>query len=451
MTSNENALNTDQTIWHHIQRTAHLALPVVLSRIGIIAMVAMDVVVLGRAGSSQLADYVLGQAVVDTLIVMMIGLLLGVPVLTARTLGIGEARNAGSIWYRGLLSAVVFGVIMFLILQFSENLFLAIGQEAAQAARSAEVSVLLGASLPFIGLFTVSSTFLEAAGRPLIGTITILMANTSNIFLNILFVFGWGPIPAMGAIGCALATVLNFALLSLTLIFFIRFKFAQRRHFGILDGLPNLWRGGEEQRKIGLGAGASFGLESAAFSVLVLMVGFLGEQALASYGVLFQFIALFFMGALGIATATQIRVGNAWGREDHHGMKYAGWVGLALSVVFTGASSVLLYSVPNFMVRIFTTDAAIIATAVPVVIWIAACLVFDGGQVVVNHACRGRGDIWVPTACHFMSYWLLMLPASAYCTFILGYGISGIFMGVAISAVFSVSVLSARFAWLCRI
>ncbi|MBL4906384.1 MAG: MATE family efflux transporter [Sneathiella sp.] len=448
MNTLQNAAVTNLSLWHHIQRTLQLAFPVILSRLGIIAMVSMDVIVLGRAGSNELADYVLGQSAFDTLLVMLIGLLMGVPVLTSRAIGAGREKDAGRVWYRGLFLAVLYGTLMFCVLQFAEHLYLASGQDPVQAARSADVTAVLAAAMPAVGIFSVCATLLESVNRPLIGTVAVWTANISNLVLNIVFVFGWGPIPAMGAIGCALATVINFSLLSLGLIWFIRTRFDERERYGVLEGRPTLWFGAEEQRKAGYGAGASFGLESAAFATLILMAGLLGELALASFGILFQFLALFFMGALGLAIATQIRVGNAWGRDDNHGMKYAGWVGLGLSVVFTGSTSLLLYIAPEFMVGIFTNDQEIILAAVPVLIWVAAAIVFDGGQVVVNHACRGRGDAWVPTACHFMSYWLVMIPISAFCAFALELGVTGIYMGVAISAVFSVFVLSFRFAWL---
>jgi Na+-driven multidrug efflux pump len=51
----------------HVLRTLALAWPMILSRVGIVAMFAADVVVLGRAGATELADYVLGQAVNDSL------------------------------------------------------------------------------------------------------------------------------------------------------------------------------------------------------------------------------------------------------------------------------------------------------------------------------------------------------------------------------------------------
>lgn len=450
MKTSKNVAVTNLSLTHHIHRTLQLAFPVILSRLGVIAMVSMDVVVLGRAGSQELADYILATSVYDAFLIMLVGLLMGVPVLTARAIGAGRDRDAGLIWYRGLLFALVYAAVMIVILQFSEGFFVLAGQDPLASVRSAVVASILSASLPAVGLFSVCSTFLESVNRPYISTIAVWIANLSNLALNMVLVFGWGPIPAMGAAGCALATVITFTLLALGLILFIRTGFRERERFGILEKQPSLWAGAKEQRKTGYGAGASFGLEAAAFSTLILLVGLLGEKALATYGVLFQFIALFFMGALGIAVATQIRVGNAWGRMDPHGMKYAGWVGLGLSVFSTGLISLLLYVFPEFMVSIFTNDTAIIAAAVPVLVWVAAAIVFDGGQVVINHACRGRGDAWMPTVLHFASYWLIMLPLSAYCAFSLDLGITGIYMGVAISAVFSVSVLSLRFAALCR-
>jgi Na+-driven multidrug efflux pump len=144
---------------------------------------------------------------------------------------------------------------------------------------------------------------------------------------------------------------------------------------------------------------------------MTLFIGWLGAVALAAHGVLFQYLALTFMVAYGIAGATQVRVGNAWGRGDPRGMAAAGWTGLGLAVALTGAA--LLYlACPEASLAVFTDDPAVIAGALPVFLWMTLALVFDGGQTVMSNACRGRGDTWVPTALHFGSYWLVMVPAA---------------------------------------
>ena len=440
----------DASLRRHILRTLRLAGPVILSRVGTVSMLTIDVIVLGRAGADALADYVLGQSVVDSLIAVLAGLLLGVPVLVARQTGRGVDADVGQIWWRGLIYGGLVGLALCLVLQFAEPLFLLTGQTAEMAARGAAVTTLMAWAMPFIALYLVSLLFLEALHRPGIGVIAVVLANLCNLGLNIVLVFGWGPIPAMGAQGCALATVITAALLALGTGLYVRFVLPDRRRYGIDRANRGLWSAAGEQRHIGYAAGMSYGLEATSFAVMTLVVGTLGTLALASYGVLFQFLALPFMVSFGIATATQVRVSNAWGRTDPVGMRFAGWTGLLLSILFSIAMTAVFLAAPDTLIGLFTDDAAVAAAAAPIMIWVALALICDGGQSVVNNACRGRGDTWIPTVLHFASYWLLMVPLAILLAYGFGQGVAGVYQGIALSSVFSLAVLSARFAWISR-
>lgn len=440
-----------QTLSWHIQRTLVLAWPVILSRVGMLAMTTMDVVVLGRAGADQLAYYVLGYAIIESLIAVMAGLQLGVPVLTARALGQGTPHVVASIWRRGLSFALIAGVLIAALFQFAPQFFLATGQEPELAREAGRVSAMMALSLPFFGLFIVSAMFLEALERPFLATIAVGVANVVNLVLSIVLVFGAGPIPALGAWGCSIATVLTTAGLGIALCLFVRFGLKDRTRYGFGtigedEGAPEP----SEQRRLGFAAGASYALEAMAFAVLTIFAGLIGILGLASFGVLFQFLALTFMVSFGIAAATQVRVGNAWGRGDARGMTNAGWAGFGVSVILSGIFSVLYLLFPAFFAGLFTNDVQVIALVLPVMFWMVLVLITDGGQAVLNHACRGRGDTWVPTMLHVVSYWLLMLPCAWFFTFTLDNGLIGLFQGILVASIFSTLVLSARFVLLSR-
>jgi MATE family multidrug resistance protein len=183
---------------------------------------------------------------------------------------------------------------------------------------------------------------------------------------------------------------------------------------------------------------------------MTLFIGLIGTLALAAHGVLFQFLALTFMIAYGIAGATQVRVGNAWGRGDPRGMAMAGWTGLGIALLFTGAVAAAYAGVPESALAVFTSDPEVIVTAAPVLIWVVLATIFDGGQSVMNNACRGRGDTWVPTMLHFGSYWLVMVPLAWFFAFRTGNGLTGIYQGIALASIVSLVVLSLRFRSLSR-
>ncbi|MBB5515166.1 MATE family multidrug resistance protein [Rubricella aquisinus] len=440
-----------QSLSEHISRTLKLAWPVMLSRVGVVGFGTVDVIVLGRAGPEPLADYVLGLSLNDSLLAMLGGLLMGVGVLTARETGAGRDAAAGLILRRGLIYGCLIGLLAALLLQLAEPAFLLSGQTEARAASAGIVTATVGWALPFIALYWAAASFLEALHRPWVAMIAVALANLSNLALNIVLVFGLGPFEPMGAMGCALATVINSALLAAGLLAYTWFVLPSRARYGIRpsqspDHAPKL----PEQLKIGAFAGMSYLLEAGAFVTMSLFVGWLGTLALAAHGLAFQTLATLFMVAFGLAAATQVRVGNAWGRQDAHGMAMAGWTGLGIAAVFCSIGALICFLIPEVVLSLFTNDPAIIAAAAPVMLWVGLAIVFDGSQTVMSHSCRGRGDTWVPTLLHFGSYWCVMVPAGYLFAFTLEQGVSGIYQGIFVASIVSLSVLMLRFRSLAR-
>jgi MATE family multidrug resistance protein len=371
-------------------------------------------------------------------------------VLVARETGAGNEAAAGQVWRRGLGFALALGLALAALLQASEIFLLATGQEPGQAARSGAVARVLAFSLPGIAVYYVSAAFLEALHRPVVALVAITLANLMNLGLNLVLVFGAGPLPPLGAVGCALATTLTFATVAVGLLLYVLLVLPDRARYGIGRPASDCPTPMVEQMRMGLASGGSYLFEASSFAVMTIFIGWLGALSLAAHGVLFQFLALTFMIAFGIAGATQVRVGNAWGRGDPRGVALAGWTGLGIACVFTGAASLIVASMPDGFLRLFTSDPAVIAAAAPVLVWVLLATVFDGGQSVMNNACRGRGDTWVPTALHFGSYWLVMVPAAWAFAFPGGQGLAGIYQGILVASVVSVAVLAVRFRRLSR-
>ncbi|RED14325.1 MATE family efflux transporter [Pontivivens insulae] len=434
----------NHTIADHIRRTLTLAWPVMLSRLGLVGFATADVIVLGRAGAQELADYALGLAIYDSLMAAMAGLLLGVGVLTARETGAARDGAAGTILRRGILYGLLVGVGMGLLLQFAESGFLLLQQEPGQAASAAAVTRMVAFALPFFAVFFCCASWLEALHHPKVGMWAVALANISNLAFNILFVFVFD----MGAVGAALATVLNSLLLAAGLWLYIHRIFPQRNRYGVgerNDAPPAI-----EQYRIGFGGGLSFTFEAGAFVMMTLFVGWLGTLALATHAVLFQLLATVFMAAFGIASAVQVRVGNAWGRGDARGMALAGWTGLGMCTAMLLVAMVAFLLLPLPALRLFTTDPAVLAAAAPVMIWMTLALLCDGNQTIMSHACRGRGDTWVPTALHLVSYWVVMVPAGYLFAIRWEHGVAGIYQGILVASIVSVTLMSLRFRVLTK-
>ena len=131
-------------------------------------------------------------------------------------------------------------------------------------------------------------------------------------------------------------------------------------------------------------------------------------------------------------------------------MAYAGWTGLGLTVVIMTVLGLPLILFPDLMAGIFSKDLNLISAATPMIAFLSFVLIADGSQSVMAHALRGRSETWIPAVLHVVSYLMIMIPSAWLLSHTLGRGAIGLFEAMLIASLVSVSLLSARFWWLCR-
>ena len=426
-----------------------LAAPVSLSRVGMILILVVDVAMIGRADSTELAYFALANAVQMVLFLIGIGMMVGTAVLTAQAIGADARRECGPIWRVAVVHALLLGVGLGLLTLLGERFFLTTGQETELAAGAGGVIVWMGLGLP-AGLVYVSSTlFLEALDRPRMGLAAMAIANLGNVGLNWLLIEGQAGWPAMGAEGAALATAAMRWLAALILVIYI-LRLPAAAGYGILGPVTDGRAIGRKLRRLGYPLGLAQGLESAAFGTLVLLAGQFGALAVAGYQIAFNVIAFAFMPAIGIGTATAVRVGNAVGARDRPAMATAGWSGAAAVLLAMWSQVIVVFLMPATIISIFTSDAAVIALTVPVLFVAGFVMLTDGVQAVMMGALRGAADVWVPTSIQLCSFFLVMVPSAALLAFPLGLGTPGLMAGAFCGVTLSAALLCVRFRIVSR-
>ncbi len=96
-------------IVRHVSELVRLAGPVIVARAGILVMAVVDVIFVGRYGTSDLAHLALGSAPFNTLVGTGAGLLIGTLVMTANAFGRGALAECGAVWQRGTIYAGLLG------------------------------------------------------------------------------------------------------------------------------------------------------------------------------------------------------------------------------------------------------------------------------------------------------------------------------------------------------
>ncbi len=436
-------------IGRHIRRTVSLALPVMLSRAGLVVMIAVDTF-LCRGSATELAYFggsVQPQQLLQT---AGIGLLIGTIVLCAQADGAGDQRRCGGIWRLSLVIAFLFGLADLAALSFGEPILRLLGQPADIAAGSGAALQVFALGMPGLMLFAACNFFLEGISRPWPGTVIMLAGNLVNLALAWPLAEGhFGPLTLLGvtiegATGAALATSITRWLMFVAIFIFVLCQRDRATHDIRLTGG---WHRGDLKRLLWLGLPLALAivLESSCFAAMIVMAGWLGTTSLATMHSAINLTSLVYMLTIGIATAAAIRVANAIGRESWPDAARAGWVAVGMEFVVMALVATTIFFLAAPLAHAYSDDAAVLALLIPVFMITGAMIVIDGMQGVMMGNLRGTADTLVPTLIYGLSFWAVGVPIGYIWGYRHGIGPMALMAGLAVSLGIAMVFLAWRF------
>ena len=380
------------------------------------------------------------------------GLCTGTIVLASQAEGAGKFRESGFILRAAWRQAWIAGVLLLGLFHTGEWLLLALGQSPSLAIEGAEVLAMFGWGMPAVLLFAATTMFLESIGRPLPGMVFMLVSNVVNVALNWLFIYGHLGAPELGAEGAALATTIARWVGAGGLFVWVYATLGASR-LGARPGRLTLGRNrrrrahraGRRLLAVGVPIGLAHGLEAGAFSSLTIFAGWLGGVEVAAYGIVLNLFALPFMPALGLSTAANVRVGQAYGRRDREGAREAAWAAFRIILVLQLAIGLGYVLFAGFLAGLYTGEAAVLAVAIPAVRVVGLALLPDALQVVLVGCLRGLSDVWPATGLLMAAFWGTMVPCAWWLGVHLELGAPGLVASTAIGCAVAVALLALRF------
>ena len=387
-----------------------LAFPVVVAQVGLMAMGAVDTLMVGHISARVLAAVALGNLYFFNAIVLSQGTLMALDPIIAQAIGARDEAAVSRALQRGLLLAVLLSVLTALILLPVRSVLLLTRQQAEIIADTTNyVWLSIPGALPFL-LFIVFRQTLQALHRVSNVVWTIIGANLVNAGLNWVFVYGHLGSAPMGAVGSALATMVSrwlmaFVLLALAWPQLRSYLVPFRRDVLHLRPLGRVLR-------LGLPIGAQQLLESGAFGAIGLMMGMLGTIEMAAHQIAITLAALTIMVPLGVSAAAAVRVGRAVGAHDAPRARLAARAALICGMGFMTLTALLFLAAPALLAGAFTADVRVIALAGVLIPVAGVFQIFDGAQAVGAGVLRGIGDTKAPLIAMIVGYWGIGLPVS---------------------------------------
>ncbi|MCO1333770.1 MATE family efflux transporter [Microbulbifer sp. OS29] len=418
--------------------------PLVVSNLAVVSMGVVDTLVAGRAGEVNLAGLALGSSIWAVCAVTLIGLLAAISPVVAHLRGGRDEEGCSKQLLQALWIALIGGIIV-----VSALLAVPIWshwidtEEPVRQVLEGYVLALTVGTLPF-ALGTALRGYCEGMGqvRPVMRI--YITAAILNIPLDILLVFGAGPIPAMGGAGCGWATAAVSCLIALALFWHanndpvyhtLRLKLIPPRpHWPTLRHLL----------AVGLPICVGAASEVTFFASLTILLAPYGAAIVAAHQIGMSVGSVFYLVALALAQALSIRTAQLLGQGRPKRARFCGKVGIGSGVIYALGTGILLITLRTLFVQAYTSNTEIIAVATNLLLLCAAFQLVDVAQAMTWGALRGYKDTGAPMCIQLFSYWLVGL-SSAYWLGENFWGVYGYWAGVCIGLGVASILLGFRF------
>jgi MATE family multidrug resistance protein len=433
-----------------MRATLRLALPLILAQVAAIGSNVIDALLAGHVSAHVLGAVAVGASIWSLAIVSGIGMMMAVPPSVAQLDGAGRRHEVGAVFRQALWMALGMGVLLWFAVRHAGPLIDWIG--VAPGLRHDVHRFLLAISwaAPALTCYFALRGLSEGLSLTRPSMYFSLAGLTVLVPLGYVLMFGKFGIPPQGAHGCGVATAI---VLWLEMLSFTVYVLRHRNYdgLGLLDHFewPDLRRIGALAH-IGLPMAVSLLAEAGLFVATALIIATLGEDVIASHQVAVNIASLFFMVPLGLAMAITVRVGNAVGRGDERGVRYAGFCGIGLTLATQFVSASLLLLLPFHIAALYTHDPKVIALAAQLIMLAGLFQFSDGIQVAANGALRGLKDTRVPMAITLFAYWVIGMPLGWWLTFHQRMGARGMWIGLIAGLSVAAVMLFIRFwrsAW----
>ncbi len=430
----------------HYHALARLGTPLILGQIGFIFQNFADTLMIGHHSTIELAAASLVSNIYMLGILMSMGFALCLTPVVGTFYGQGKTEAIGGTMKNGVMVntlAAALLVAVFTILYFFLD---RLGQPEELLPYIRPYYLINLVSLPFICWLNCYKQVFDATTDTRTPMWILLGGNALNVWGNWLLIYGnWGC-PELGLVGAGLSTLAARIIMFVLIVWIF---FGAKRYHAIRQAYHRSgWNIRDMRHLIALGTPIclQMGMESGAWSLCSIIVGWIGTEALAGHQVMLTISQLFYQFYYALAAAVAIRVSHFYGQKDYQAIARAAWAGFHLNFIIA-----LLISVPVYIFRrelgyLFTDSdevANIVAmTIIPLIVYQFS----DAFQVIFSNVLRGITYVNPMIIVAFVSYFVVSIPLA----YLFGITWEGHLIGVWYSFPFGLSIAGVLYYYYYR-
>ncbi|ORM50685.1 MATE family efflux transporter [Pantoea conspicua] len=389
-----------------------LAIPVILAQVAQTAMGFVDTIMAGAVSATDMAAVAVGTSIWLPAILFGHGLLLALTPTVAQLNGSGRRERIAEQIRQGYWLAFFVSLLIMVLLWNAGYLIRAMHDIDPLLALKAEGylhALLFGA--PGYLFFQVLRNQCEGLSKTKPGMVLGFLGLMVNIPLNYIFIYGHFGMPALGGVGCGVATA------SVYWVMFICMRFWIRRMGAMRDiHLTSRWSPPSRPiltrlMTLGLPVALALFFEVTLFAVVALLVSPLGIVDVAGHQIALNFSSLMFVMPLSLGVATTIRVGYRLGQGSTEQAKVAAWTAQGVGISMAAMTALFTVTFRHQIALLYNDNPEVVTLAAQLMLLAAIYQFSDSIQVIGSGILRGYKDTRSIFFITFIAYWLLGLPA----------------------------------------
>ncbi|MGI9530373.1 MATE family efflux transporter [Lutimonas sp.] len=386
-----------------------LSIPMILEMLMESIFAIVDIYYVSRVSVNAVATIGLTESMITLVYAVAIGLSMAATAVVARRIGEKDAEGASKAAVQVIFLGIAIAIIIMIIgILYAKELLALMGAEPDLIEEGyGYTKVLMGGNITIMLLFLINAIF-RGAGNASIAMWTLILSNGLNIILDPIFIFGFGPIPAFGVEGAAIATTIGrgtAVLFQLSILFY---------GYGIIKiKLKNLMLDLKVMMnliKISLGGISQFLIGTSSWVFLMRIMSEFGSEVLAGYTIAIRVMMFTLMPAWGMSNAAATLVGQNLGAHKPDRAEISVWITGKYNAWFMGLVSIVYVVFGPEIISLFNDTPKVIEYGSLCLRIIAAGYVFYGYGMVVIQSFNGAGDTKTPTYINFVCFWLIQLP-----------------------------------------